>query len=216
MPGVVLTCPTKLETPLPFFPPQTVAIPMSVSATQLRKGNVLLKDGELLLITDYSHSTPGNWRAIIQIKTRNLITGQATSFRPPAGENFEIAFLEKKSSEYLYQESNGDYIFMDEGTYEQFPLSKELVGERMLYVKENQSVDVTFHDTTPIDIALPTNVVLEVTDSEMAIKGNSATGVKKDAVLETGLKIKVPMHIAVGEKIKVNTDTGEFLGRAQE
>lgn len=189
---------------------------MSVPATQLRKGNVLLKDGELLLITDYSHSTPGNWRAIIQIKTRNLVTGQTTAFRPNASESFEVAYLDKKSAQYLYQESNGDYIFMDEGTYEQFPLSAELVGPQMQFVKENQTVDVTFHETTPIGVDIPTNVVLEVTDAEMAIKGNSATGVKKDAVLETGLRIKVPMHIGVGEKIKVNTDTGEFLGRAQE
>jgi elongation factor P len=87
---------------------------MQVKATELRKGMVLQKDGDLLVITDYSHSTPGNWRAIIQVKTRSLTTGQNGSFRPAAGDNFETAFLERKKAQYLYTEANGDYVFMDQ------------------------------------------------------------------------------------------------------
>jgi len=189
---------------------------MNLKATELRKGVVLQKDGDLLLITDYSHSTPGNWRAIIQVKTRSLTTGHNGQFRPSAGEQFETAFLDKKKAQYLYKEANGDFVFMDEETYDQFNLPSELVGEKMSFVRENETVELTWHETTPIGIEIPTTVILEVTEAEQAIKGNSATGVKKDAVLETGYKIKVPMHVGVGDKVKVNTENGEFQGRSQE
>lgn len=194
------------------YPPRA----MNLKATELRKGLVLVKDGQLLLITDYSHHTPGNWRAIIQVKTRNLQTGQNGSFRPAAGDQFEVAYLDKKKAQYLYQESTGEYVFMESETYEQFMLSKDMAEERMAYVKESDVVEVTFHETTPVSLELPPQVVLEITEAEMAVKGNSATNVKKDAVLETGAKIKVPLHINTGEKVKVSTDTGEFMGRASE
>lgn len=188
---------------------------MNVKATELRKGMVLQKDGDLILITDYSHATPGNWRAIIQVKTRSLTKGTSGQFRPSAGEQFETAFLDRRKSQYLYQEANGDFCFMDSENYEQFNITKELADNKMSFVKESAEVEITFHESNPIGIELPNNVVLEVTESEIAIKGNSATGVKKDAVLETGHKLKVPMHIAVGELVTVNTDTGEFVGRAK-
>ena len=187
---------------------------MNVKATELRKGMVLQKDGELLLITDFSHATPGNWRAIVQVKTRNLVSGQTGQFRPAAGDQFETAFLDKKRCQYLYREGNGDPVFMDTESYDQFHLSREQLGDNMAFVKESDVVDVTFHETAPIGLELPTNVVLEVTESEPAVKGNSATGVKKEAVLETGHKLRVPLHIEVGDKIKVNTESGEFAGRA--
>ncbi len=189
---------------------------MTVRATEMRKGMVLLIDGQLLLITDYSHATPGNLRAVIQVKTKNLTTGQASSFRPAAGDSFETAFLEKKKCQYLYEESNGDYIFMDSETFVQYPLPRDLIEDKMAFVKESDEVLVTFHETTALGLELPTNVVLEVTEAEMAVKGNSATGVKKDATVETGHSLKVPMHIDVGELITINTDTGEFVGRAKE
>lgn len=189
---------------------------MNVKATELRKGMVLQKDGDLLVITDYSHSTPGNWRAIIQVKLKSLTSGQTTSLRPAASESFETAYLDRKKCQYLYQEANGDYVFMDEESYEQFHISAELGADTMPYVKESDSVEVTFHETTPIGIALPPSVILEITEAEMAVKGNSATNVKKEAVLETGLKIKVPLHINVGERVKVSTDNGDFMGRAND
>ncbi len=182
----------------------------------MRKGMVLLIDGQLLLITDYSHATPGNLRAVIQVKTKNLTTGQTSAFRPSASDSFETAFLEKKKCQYLYEEANGDYIFMDSETFVQYPLPRDLIQDKMAFVKESDEVQVTFHETTPLGLELPTNVVLQVTEAEMAVKGNSATGVKKDATLETGHSLKVPMHIDVGELITVNTDTGEFVGRAKE
>ena len=147
---------------------------MSTKATELRKGMVIEK-GDLLLITDYSHATPGNWRAIIQIKTRSLLSGQTGQFRPAAGDPFDVAFLDKKRCEYLYKESNGDFVFMDAESYEQFPLSDDLVGEAMNFVRENASVEITFHDATPIGVELPSTVVLTVAEAEMAVKGNTAS-----------------------------------------
>jgi len=187
---------------------------MGVKATDLRKGTVLEKDGDLLLITDYSHSTPGNWRAIIQIKTKSLTTGQTGSFRPSAGDVFEVAYLDKRKSEYLYREADGLYMFMDSETFDQFPLSEDLVGDKMGYVKENTSVDVTFHEKTPIDIELPPQVVLEVTEAEEVARGNTSNAVKKDVTVETGMSVKVPGHVKAGDQIKIRTDDGEFQGRA--
>ncbi|MDP6538872.1 MAG: elongation factor P [Planctomycetota bacterium] len=186
---------------------------MSVRATELRKGSVIDHQGDLLKITEYHHSTPGNWRAIIQMKTRSLTTGQAGSIRAGSGDTFEIAFLERRKCEYLYREGNGDCVFMDGESYEQFPLPASLAEDSMGYIKENTTVELTFHDGRAIGIDLPPTVELAVTEAEAAVKGNTATNVKKDAVVETGLGVKVPMHISVGDLIRINTDTGEFQGR---
>ena len=187
---------------------------MGVRATELRKGMVLDQDGQLLLITDHHHHTPGNLRAIIHIKTRNLMTGQANAMRLSSSDVLETAFLEKKKAEYLYRESSGQYVFMDSESYEQFHLPEDLVGDKMGFVKENTQVEVTFHGTSPVGVELPTQVVLEVTEAEPATKGNTATNVKKDAVVETGMTVKVPAHVSTGDKIKVRTSDGEFQGRA--
>ena len=140
---------------------------MNVKATELRKGMVLLIDGQLQLITDYSHSTPGNWRAIIHVKTKNLTSGTTGSLRPASGDTFETAFLDKKKCQYLYAEGNGDYVFMDEETYEQFTITKEMGEEQMGYVKETQVVEVTFHGENPIGLALPNQVVLEIAEGDV-------------------------------------------------
>ena len=175
---------------------------------------VLEQDGKLLLVTDYLHHTPGNLRSIIHIKTRDLQTGTTGAQRLASGDQLEIAYLERKKSEYLYRESNGDYVFMDSESYEQFHLSPDLIGERMGFVKENETCEVTFHGTTAIDVELPPSVVLEVTEAEPATKGNTATNVKKEAVVETGMTVKVPAHISAGDKIKIRTADREFMGRA--
>ncbi len=189
---------------------------MSVRSVDLRKGTVIEQDGQLLLITEYTHKTPGNLRAIIQIKTRNLMTGQAGSQRLASGDMLEVAYLDRRKAEYLYKEAGNQYVFMDSETYDQFTLTDDLVGDKMGYVCENTTIEVTFHESTPVGVELPPAVVLEVAEAEVAVKGNTASNVKKDAVLETGLTIKVPMHVAAGDKVKVNTDNGDFQGRVKE
>lgn len=187
---------------------------MGVRATDIRKGQVIEKDGDLLLVTEFEHKTPGNLRAIINIKTKSLRTGAVNAMRLGSSDTLEVAYLDRRRCEYLYREGSGDYVFMDTTSFDQFHLSEEFVGEKMRFVRENTTIEVTFHGQTPVGVELPTQVVLKVTESEIAVKGNTATGVKKDAVLETGLTIKVPLHIDVGEEVRVSTDTGEFQGRA--
>ena len=186
---------------------------MAVKATELRKGTVIVgQRGELLLITEYHHHTPGNLRAVIHLKVKNLSTGQTTPMRLGSSDAFDVAYLDKKKCEYLYKDSTG-YVFMDQENFEQFPLQEELVGELMGFVRANTTVDVTFHETTPVGMELPSSVTLKVIEAETAVKGNTATNVKKEAVVETGLKVKVPLHITVGDEIKISTADGEFQGR---
>lgn len=195
---------------------------MGVRSVDLRKGTVIDQDGQLLVITEYTHKTPGNLRAIIQIKTRNLMTGQAGAQRLASGDIVEVAYLDRRKAEYLYKEpgiqkeAGNQYVFMDSETFDQFTLTDDLVGDKMGYVCENTTIEVTFHETTPVGVELPPSVVLEVAEAEAAVKGNTASNVKKDAVLETGLTIKVPMHVTAGDKVKVNTDNGDFQGRVKE
>ena len=188
---------------------------MGVRATEIRKGQVIQHGGDLLLVTEYEHKTPGNLRAIINIKTKSLTSGSTSAMRLGSSDVLEVAYLDKKRAEYLYRESaSGNYVFMDIESYEQFELSEEFVGDKMPYVRENTQVEVSFHGTTPVGVVLPPQVVLAVTETEAAVKGNTTSGVKKDATLETGLKIKVPIHIQLGDQVKVATETGEFQGRA--
>ena len=188
---------------------------MGVRATDIRKGQVIQKDGDLLLVTDFEHKTPGNLRAIINIKTKSLTTGSTSAMRLGSGDVLELAYLDRKKAEYLYKEaSSGNFVFMDVASYEQFELSQDFVGEKMGYVRENTQVEVQFHGTTPIDVILPPQVVLKVAQTEAAVRGNTTSGVKKDAVLETGLSVKVPIHVQIGDEVRISTETGEFQGRA--
>src|SRR6185503_20639738 len=120
----------------PEDPNPQLASTMGVKATELRKGQVIEKDGDLHIITEYEHRTPGNLRAIINIKTRSLSTGQTTPMRLSSSDTLEVAYLDRRKCEFLYRESNGDCVFMDNVSYEQFHLSRDLIGEKMGYVKE--------------------------------------------------------------------------------
>ena len=186
---------------------------MAVKATELRKGTVIVGErGDLLLITEDHHHTPGNLRAVIHAKVKNLASGVVTPQRWGSSDAFEVAYLDKKKCEYLYKDTTG-YHFMDQETYEQFQVSEDLVSDVMGYVRENTPVTVTFHGPTPIGIELPASVTLKVIEAENATRGNTATNVKKEAVVETGLRVKVPPHISVGDEIKISTVDGEFQGR---
>ncbi len=187
---------------------------MGVKATELRKGAVIEKDGDLMLVTEYMHHTPGNLRAVIHVKLKSLKTGGTKELRLGSGDILEVAYLEKKPCEYLYKEANGGYVFMEQEGFEQVTVQHELIAEQMGYVKENTVVLITFHNNLPIGLELPASVVLKVTESELAVRGNTATNVKMEAVLETGLKIKVPIHISVGDMVKVRTSDSEFQGRS--
>ncbi len=187
---------------------------MTIKATQIRKGQVLVLEGELYLVTDFEHIAPGNWRAINQIKCKHLTTGNVKQMRMGSDETVEVAYLDRRTCVYSYKDGT-NYVFMDSENYEQYFLGEDLVGTAMRFVKENQEVTLTFHENTPISLDLPSSVVLQVSEAEMAVKGDSVTNDKKGAKLETGLEIRVPMYIQAGEYVKVSTETGDFLGRVK-
>ena len=186
-------------------------------ATEVRKGNVLEIDGDLWQVVKHHHHTPGNLRAIINLKCKSLTTGAWKQIRAASGDNFVVAFLETRKCQYLYKdEGTSAFVFMDQKTYDQYELHDDVVGEEMPYVVENYECSLTFHDGKPISLDLPGHVVLTITESEPAAKGNTVSNLFKRAVVETGMEIKVPLHIDVGERVKISTETGEFQGRSKE
>jgi elongation factor P len=184
-----------------------------VTATEVRKGQVLNIDGELFQVTDTRHSTPGNKRGFIQMKIKSLSRGNTIQRKFSSTESVDIAFLDTRGCEYLYRDGDG-FVFMDSENYEQYNLTAAVVGDLMGYVKLNEVVKVTFYEGNPLSVELPSSVVLKVIQTEPGLKGNTVTNVYKPAVLETDLEIKVPMYINIDEKVKVDTRSGEFIGRA--
>ena len=187
----------------------------AINCTEIRKGMVVKVDNNDILVVDRQHITPGNRRGMVQMKLKNMKTGSITQKRFGSTERLETVFLEKKPCQYLYQEGK-DYVFMDNANYEQFNLPGELIEDDMKFVVPNGDVQVTLMDDKPIGIDLPASVVLEIIESEPAIRGDTATNVTKKAKCETGLEIKVPQFIEVGEKVKVDTRSGEFISRSKE
>jgi elongation factor P len=187
----------------------------SINYSQVRKGMVIVgDDGQLYSVVDRDLNTPGNWRAILNLKLKNLKTGAVTPRRFKPEDKVEQAYLDKREMQYLYQEGDG-YVFMDKETFDQTTLTKEWVGDLILYLKENDDAQVTFYDGKPISLELPATVELKVTETEPSVKGATAAAQYKPATLETGLKITVPPFVGIGEKIAVDTRTGEYLSRAK-
>lgn len=189
---------------------------MPIKVTEIRKGMVIIYEGDLNLVVDFEHHTPGNLRAVNQVKLRNLKTGTTIQQRLPSGMTVERAHLDPKKCQYLYKDQSHDtYVFMDLETFEQYELPEAFLADKMVYVKENQEVTVTFHEGQPISLDLPTSVVLQVAWAETAARGNTVNNNFKQARTETGIELKVPNFIEAGELVKVSTETGEFLGRAK-
>jgi elongation factor P len=188
---------------------------MAIPVTQVKKGNVVEIDGQNFKVLDHHLNTPGNKGGIVTFKLRNLSTGANISKKFNSNSSISTVFYSKKSCQYLYPEGD-TFVFMDNETYDQFNLGVEILGDSMKYVALNADVSVMYLEETPIDIELPASVVLEVTEAEPSIRGDTATGVTKLCTVETGLEVKVPQHIKVGEKIQIDTRSGDFLGRAKE
>ena len=166
-------------------------------------------------VIEFQHVKPGKGAAFVRTKMKNVVTGAVTetSFNPTA--KFEEAFVERKDMEYSY--SDGDlYYFMDQETYDMVPLGKDLLGDAFRFVKENTMCKVLSYKGTVFGLECPNFMDLVVTDTEPGFAGNTATNVTKPAVLETGAEIKVPLFIDVGDKITIDTRTGEYLSRCKE
>lgn len=180
---------------------------------EFRRGMVFRLEGELWQIIKMDLNTPGNKGSLFQVEMKNIKKGNVLRKRMGPNDDLEDVYLETKDMEYLYQEGEG-FVFMDTETYDQITLGKDAVGDAANYMKHNESVKVQLFDQEPIRIELPTAVILEVIHAEPAARGDTVSNVTKPAETETGLVVKVPPHINQGEKIKVDTRNGEFLGRA--
>jgi elongation factor P len=185
-----------------------------MNANDLRPGMVIKHNNELYSIFKAEHRTPGNLRAFVQARMRNLRSGAMIDHRFRSEDEVERAIIDEAPMQYLY--SDGDsYYFMNTETYEQLHLPKEVVGDRAQYLVPDVTLQVTFYESRPIDIVLPPTVDLKVVETEPGIKGGSATNVGKPAKLETGLIVQVPPFISEGDTIRVDTAEGTYLERVK-
>ena len=186
---------------------------MDTQATQLRPGMLVKFDGKLFTVFSVEHRTPGNLRGFVQAKMRNVASGAMMAHRFSSEDFVEKVSLDEQEMEYLYQE--GDlYHFMNTEDYEQIHMTKDDLGDQILYILPNSKVKVQFYEGKPFNVGLPATVDLEVVETEPAIKGATVTNVTKPAKLETGLVVQVPPFIKEGEKIRVSTSDGSYQSRA--
>ena len=185
----------------------------SVQATRLRKGMLIKVGNDLFRILELNHLTPGNKRAHIQVRMRNIRTTALADHKFRAEEDVERAVLDEREMQYLY--NDGDhYYFMDTSTYEQINISSEALGDSKNYLVADAIIRVEFYDVEPVGIELPPTVDLLVKETVPGIKGATASAQVKPATLETGLVVQVPPFVNEGDKIRVNTETGEYQSRA--
>ena len=183
------------------------------SANDVRRGQVIKYNGTPHLILETTHRTPGNLRAFVQIKMRNLIYGKSLDQRFASSDTMEVLQTERKKLEFSYVDRD-TYAFMDPESYETVELTADLIGDAKNYLTPNGEVEVLYVDGKPLTIDLPTSVVLQVTESADGIKGDTASNVQKPATMETGLVVNVPLFIKEGEKLKISTTDGSYMGRA--
>lgn len=186
---------------------------MAISATQIRKGMVLEVEGELFKVHDFTHVTPGKGQAVMQTRLRNLRSGSLIDKRFRSAESVEVAHLDNRAMQYLYPEG-ALYTFMDLETYEQVHLSQAQMEDALPYLIESLEVTISFVGDEPISLELPSTLDLTVVETEPAIKGATASAQTKPAKLETGLTVQVPPFVNEGDRVRVDTSTGEYLTRA--
>jgi len=184
-----------------------------ISTGELKKGLTIVYEGGLMRIVDYQHVKQGRGSAYVRLTLRNVRTGATVNTTVQAGEKFPVAQLEKKTVQYLYREDNTFY-FMDTATYEQPVVGGEIVGDAASYLKENEEVDLLTYEGEVLDIALPPNVVLRVAQTDPGYKGDTASGGGKPAIMETGLRVIVPLFVSEGDELRIDTRTGTYIERA--
>ncbi len=184
-----------------------------VPATKIRKGMAIRLRDEIWLVLEQTHVTPGKGRAFMQVVVRNLRTGRTMNHRFGASESVEIVPVHRRPYEFSYRDTSG-FVFMDPETYESITLPEELVGENERFLVENSPVEISVVEGAPVAIELPPTVVLTVTQAPEGARGDTATAATKVAELETGFSVNVPLFVKVGDRVKIDTRTGEYQGRA--
>ncbi|HOK22523.1 MAG TPA: elongation factor P [Candidatus Hydrothermia bacterium] len=178
----------------------------------IRPGMALRYEGELYLVVNYQHIHMGRGGATIRTRLKNLITGQVKEISLRDSDEFEEVSLERKSAHLSYIEGE-NYHFLESDTFEDITFTRDHLGDAIYYLKEGDEVTVLYADGGPINIELPTYVVLEVVETDPGLRGDTASGGSKPAKLETGLVIQVPLFVKVGDKLKIDTRTGEYIER---
>ncbi|MDO5719074.1 MAG: elongation factor P [Tissierellia bacterium] len=183
-----------------------------ISANDFRKGMTFEMDGDVYQVIDFQHVKPGKGAAFVRAKIRSVMSGgtRDTTFNP--SDRYPLARIETKDMQYLYNDGEL-YYFMDNETYEQLPLEKDLVEDAIIYIRENDSASIRFYQGKPFDVQAPNFVELEVTETEPGVKGDTATGATKPATVESGAVLQVPLFVNIGDKIKIDTRTNEYLSR---
>jgi elongation factor P len=182
-------------------------------ASEIPRGQAVLIDDRLFVVTNADHNTPGNLRAKVQFKLRDVIKGTIIDKRVGATDDINTVNLDRRQVEYLYSDNDG-HVIMDLETYDQTTMPKEVFGDDILYLKPNTQLMAMFYEGKVVSYELPKTVDLKVTDTPPGIKGATATNQQKEATLETGLKTRVPPFIEIGETIRISTDSGQYLSRA--
>ena len=183
-----------------------------IDVNELRKGVTFEQDGSLYKVLDYAHNKPGRGQATIRIKARDLRKGTTLDMTFNSGNRVQDVRLDYHNAQFLYADDRFFY-FMDNQTYEQYPVNKDIVGEQADYLKPNMDVKLMFYGTEALDVELPTSVDLLITRAEPSVRGDTATGVTKKVITETGLEVQVPSFVEQGDTIRVDTRNGEYVTR---
>ena len=185
-----------------------------IIATTIRVGNVLQYQNSLWVVVKTAHVKPGKGGAFATIEMKNLIDGRKLNERFRSADTVERVTLEQKKFQYLYEEGDA-LVFMDSNTYEQITLQKDFVGEDQIrFLQDNMEVEVEFHEERPIGISLPSSVVLEIVEAEAVVKNQTASSSYKPAKASNGMRILIPPYMEAGERVLVDTETGEYMRRA--
>jgi elongation factor P len=191
---------------------QTQEKPPVATTNDLKNGLVLNLDGQLWAVTAFQHVKPGKGGAFVRTTLKNVLTGKVVDKTFNAGTKVDTATVDRRDMTYLYRDGT-DFVFMDGDTYDQIPIPESTVGDAANYLLENQTAMVATHDGVPLYIELPTSVELIVAHTDPGLQGDRSTGGTKPATLETGAEIQVPLFLTTGEKVKVDTRDGRYLGR---
>jgi elongation factor P len=185
------------------------------TSNDLKNGLVLNIDGQLWTVIEFQHVKPGKGPAFVRTKLKNVLSGKVVDKTFNAGVKVETANVDKRDMTYLYSDGAG-FIFMDKDNYDQVTLGAEVVGDATNYLLENQDAVVAMYEGNPIYVELPASVILEVTYTEPGLQGDRSSGGTKPATVETGLQIQVPLFLEQGTKVKIDTRTGDYLGRVND
>ena len=185
------------------------------STAEIRNGVVLNMDGQLWTVIEFQHVKPGKGGAFVRTKLKNVTSGKTVDRTFNAGAKIETANVDRRDFSYLYADGDS-FVFMDTSDYDQLSVPAVVVGDASNFMLENQAVTVALHDGEPLYVELPASVVLEITYTEPGLQGDRSTGGTKPATVETGFQIQVPLFLETGTKVKVDTRTGDYLGRVND